>query len=93
MFNLQKDPGRQGIGYLYLHNWAEIFFRCGMMWAIIFFQSLRGAYSLPTMGAYAALSSKAFAYAAYAREVLCGLCLHDFSLGQIFELGNGHLMG
>ena len=39
------------------------------------------------------LSSKAFAYAAYAREVLCGLCLRDFSLGQIFELGNGHLMG
>ena len=46
-----------------------------------------------TMGAYAALSSQAFAYAAYAREVLCGLCLRDFSLRQIFELGNGHLMG
>ncbi len=69
------------------------FFRCGLF---VFFleptQRLQLAYAT-TMGAYAMLSSKAFAYAAYAREVLCGLCLRDFSLGQIFELGNGHLMG
>lgn len=66
-----------------------------LMWVLIFLvktQRRQLAYAT-IMGGYAALSSKAFAYTAYAREVFCRLCLRDFSLRQILELGNGHLMG
>ena len=34
-----------------------------------------------------------FAYTAYAGEVLCRHGRRDFSVRQIFKLGNGHLIG
>ena len=55
-------------------------------------KNLRSAYILPTRPQWEPTqSSKALAYLAYAREVLCRLCLSDFSLRQIFESGMANI--